>query len=242
MIKVKIEEVKRDDEKQNFFNYPFSIQRDSILIYGVIKLDLENKKIKVNILKVKINTWYCSLPYMMDFTSKYCLEKEEKLALMKEIFYIFVCKYKVPLFNFSNRDIAMFEFDEVNCKREKTTLLNEFLKYKQTDFNEHNKKERLLTYIIYSIKTLKKYNTENIREDEIFELLFIKHMNSNDKLYYLEIFNDYLKQEYDDIRVDIEKCRRIGKLLVYCYRLKKYTITPIFPNKEIMDNAMQYIH
>lgn len=242
MIKVKLESVKRDDEKQNFSVYPFSIKRDNIIINGVVKLDIEEKKICVKVLEYNIKSSIKKKSYisLLDTNiGNYCLNKEEKIALMKEIFYIFVYKQKTSMFSMSNQEIAMFEFEEENGSEDKTTLLNEFLKYKETDFNDSKKRERLIANLVRSIKIFKTCNLDNIKSDEVIELQFIKYLNSNERLYYIDIFNEYLKQEYKDFRVGIEKCRRIGKLLVYCFKLKKYTITPLFPNKEIEENALR---
>lgn len=246
MIKVKIQNIKKAKQNTKFVVYPFTIKNGRIIITGNIKIDFikEDIKIKIEKINLKDNGKDEKCICLLDTNiSKYCLNSKEKLELLNELFYMTVCNFRKLFNDMCNWKIAMFNLIEENYKDKYDTntytFLEELLQYREDDFKSYNKnsKYRLIISIRNSVKVIREKSQLKTR----FDVQSLNNLNKTEICAYSNIMTNYLVNKKDDGRISIEYGDLWGETIAKYCKLTKYTIKPLFPNKEIMENAMKYI-
>lgn len=246
MIKVKIQNVKKVKKDTKFTVYPFNVKNGRIIITGNIKLDLIKEEIKINIEKVELREngkdreCICLLDTNI---SKYCLNSKEKLELLKELFFVTVCNYKKLFSDMCNWKLAMFKLIDENYQDKydtKTyTLLEELLQYSEDDFKDLDKNSRYR--LIISIRNSLKVIQEKKESMSKFDVQSLNNLSKLEITAYSNIMTEYLINKKDDGRINIEYGNLWDETIAKYCKLTKYTATILFPNKEIMENAMKYV-
>lgn len=246
MIKVKIQNIKKAKQNTKVMVYPFTIKNGRIIITGDIKIDLTKEEIKINIEKVdlqenrKDKERICLLDTNI---SKYCLNSKEKLELLNELFYMTVCNFRKLFNDMCNWKIALFKLIEENYQDKydtKTyTLLEELLQYSSDNFKDLDKNPRYR--LIISIRNSLKVIQEKKESMSKFDVQSLDNLSKLEITAYSNIMTEYLINKKDDGRINIEYGDLWGETIAKYCKLTKYTISPLFPNKEIMEEVLKHI-
>lgn len=246
MIKVKIQNVKEAKQNTKFMAYPFTVKNGRLIILGDIKIDLVKETISIQVDKVNLknNEKDKSCICLLDTNiSKYCLNSKEKVEVLKEVFYMFVCNSRRLYSDVYNWKLAMFKLIEENYQDKYCphtySLLEELLHYKEEDFNgnEKNSRQRLIISIRNSVKVIQEKKELHTK----FEVQSLDNLNKTEIIAYSNIMTRYLENKKDDGRINIEYGDHWGETTANYSKLIKYTISPIFPNKEIMEDALRHL-
>ncbi len=122
------------------------------------------------------------------------LSKEEKLEILKEVFYNFcICtskKYYKENLNDVDTYVVIFKHDESN---KKLTLMENLMQYPQNEFKAFNKRECVLAEIITSYNIIKNKGVGKDKERVLQNLEY--DLDETDIIKYENILQRYLKEK-----------------------------------------------
>lgn len=214
--------------KQNtkFIVYPFNIKNKDVVKSGTLKLDFKEEII---IVSVQVNENNC----------KTILSKEEKLELIKKIFSKLICKSKPIFKGIPNWKMAMYEFYEEESLEASKSLLDELLLYDVSKFDENDK---LISYLLKSVNLVQN-NVKNLEKGRRIYLHLTDHLSENELLIFANIFTNFLKNTYRDYKMEMEYSDQNDETTIYCFNEnhKKYTVSKLFPNDDVMKDVLKQI-
>lgn len=171
--KVKILKSKRLTTCCSPIYFEISLKTNNETFKGKLIIDRKKKTIRVNLGKP--------------------LNNDEKLVFLKEIFYCFCiteCRYSK---NYTTEHIEEYIFIDENIKQNpRLSIIESIMQYDKSDFDQYNKKEKILSHIKFSYNKIVEANNMKLtfleldpifdyskKEIEVYKKILIKYLKSN---------------------------------------------------------------
>lgn len=172
MTKVKILKQRKFDYSKNPTSYDIILRYNGKKVKGSLTIDSVKKEVEVNLPKRLIHF--------------------ERLAVLKEIFYVF-CQQERKLKGISQEnDVKVFRFVEKNSDRKYDTVVKELFSYGKVYFNPKNQKECLMVNIATSIELITASQTSNSAYVGVQEIIA---MTSREQEIYVDAIKKYFYEE-----------------------------------------------
>lgn len=153
--------------------FEISLKTNNETFLGKLIIDKEKKIIRVNLGK--------------------SLNKDEQLVVLKEIFYCFCiteCRYKK---DFTTEHMEEYIFIDENVKlNPRLSVINSIMQYDKSEFDQYNKKEKIISYIKFSYDKIVEANKMKVtflelapvfdcskKEIEVYKKILMKYLKSN---------------------------------------------------------------
>lgn len=205
--KVKISKVRNLTTCCSPICFKISLKTDNETFLGKLIIDKEKKTIRVNLGKP--------------------LKKDEQLVVLKEIFYCFCiteCRYKK---NFTTEHIEEYIFIDENINlNPRLSVIESIIQYDKSDFDQYNKKEKIISYIKFSFDKIIEANKIKVT---FLELDPIFDFSKKEMEVYKKILIKYLKSKgfrgvLESKKVMYDESQMFG-YYSYCYNYSFYMIT-----------------
>lgn len=171
--KVKISKARRLTMCCSPICFEISLKTNNETFLGKLIIDKEKKIIRVNLGK--------------------SLNKDEQLVVLKEIFYCFCiteCRYKK---DFTTEHMEEYIFIDENVKlNPRLSVINSIMQYDKSEFDQYNKKEKIISYIKFSYDKIVEANKMKVtflelapvfdcskKEIEVYKKILMKYLKSN---------------------------------------------------------------